>query len=190
MKPLHLILLGLITLNLMGQTYPQVQSNGYDLDIIEILKSKKQFHDYQFILIKYEDSYWHERLDYRLVCFKDNEVDLYTISKKKKKNITHIRSTPGIYHDFKDMIDTLDSNGLFKLTSEDLKTDLQDENGSKKVLLISDGISDIFGVINQNNLWGIKAYEPKKYYDFSGNENLIIILSAIDLFNKEWSKYH
>jgi hypothetical protein len=187
MKKLHFILLLLLTVDLSAQKYPEISSNGYKSEIINFIKVKKDLRDYDFILIKSEDSYWYKIIDYRLVCFKNDQVDLIEIQKNKENNKFRINTkNKGIFSGFSTLIDSLKSIGLFDLKDTDLNTDKIDKDGNIQRRSISDGKSEIFEIYNSKDSWGIDIYEPKKFYDFCGNKNLLIILNSVDLFNIFW----
>lgn len=187
MNRLLFILLLILTFDLSAQDYPTINSNGYKSDIIDFIKSNKALRDYDFIVIKSEDSYWYKIINYRLVCFKENKVDLIQIVEKKKNNKFNISNqTKGDLAVYQVLIDSLRTMGLFDLKVADLNTDKLDSLGNIHRHSISDGKSEIFELYNSKDSWGLDVYEPKEYYDFCGNRNLLIVLNSIDLFNRKW----
>jgi hypothetical protein len=185
-KSLVLILI-FVTVDLSAQHFPVIISNGFESDIVGFIKSKTRLSNYDFFLIKSEDSYWYKSINYRLVCFKNDKTDLIEIHKNKKNNKFRIDSK--IQVDFNKSINLLDSlktTGLFNFKEDDLNTNIVDSLGNTKRLVISDGTSELFELCNLIDSWGLYTYEPKEFYDFSGNKNLLIVLHAINLFNDFW----
>jgi hypothetical protein len=173
--------------DLSAQTYPKIDSNGFKSDIIDYIKLDKNLKNCDFILMKYEDSYWRKVVNYRLICFKDNQTELVEIQRKKKNNkfsVTHKKKVE--FNSYIVVIDSLKSCGLFDLKSTDLNADKQDEFGNTQRKVISDGICVTFETYSLGRFWGLEIYEPKLFFDFSGNKNYLIVLNSIDLFNRQW----
>jgi hypothetical protein len=174
---------------LFAQHFPTIVPNGFKSNIIDFITSNKKLQVYDFILIQSEDSYWYKSIDYRLVCFKNNRVDLIKIYEIKKNNrfkIDQINQTD--FNRSKNLIDSLTSIGLFDLKKDDLNSEKVDINGNGRILNISDGISKTFELTDVKNLWGLTFYESEKFYEFSKNKNILIGIQATILFNNYWSK--
>lgn len=189
MKQLQLILLIILTFDLSAQIYPTVKSNEYKSEIVDFIKSKKSLKDYDFILIKHEYSCWINMLDFRLVCLKSNQCDLMIIKKKLKSNrfkIVHKEKRD--FELFKTLIDSLNKIGLFNLRDSDFVNQHYDKTGNVSILDIVDGESEIFEVYSSKGSWGLGVYEPRRFYDFYGNKNYLIVINSIDLFEQRWKK--
>lgn len=187
-KIFQALILLLVTTGLSAQHFPTIIPNGFKTDIIDFINSKSKLHNYDFILIQSEDSYWYKSIEYRLVCFKSNRSDLIKIFKNKKNSrfkIDHIIQTD--FYRSINFLDSIQATGLFDLKKSDLNSVKVDSAGNGKILLISDGISKTFELFDFTNSWGLTFYEPKKFYEFSNNKNILIGLQANILFNNYWN---
>jgi hypothetical protein len=186
---LTIIILGFIGEKLYSQDYPSKQ-NDFKSEISDFIFSKKDFKNYDFILLKYEECYWFDETEYRLVCFSYDGVDLIKITKKKKNNRIRIgRKHPANSDSYNELLDSLLHIGLFDLKESNLQIDLINEiDNTRKRLNISDGIVETFEIYNDKNTWGLSVYEAIRYFEFCGNENLLTFSDACRLFDKKWMK--
>lgn len=185
-KTLIILILFIISIKSYCQSFPTL-NNDFNSDIKEFIQSQKKIDKYDFIILKYERSYWFRYNSYKLVCFQGNDVDLIEISTKRKNNKFKISCTKDVpTAKYFDLIDSLIANGIFNLTKEDFKTDFYDENGNKRALIISDGVMEVIEIYNQENSWGLSVYEAQNYYNFCKNENLLIFRNACKLFDDNW----
>jgi|LSQX01.3.fsa_nt_gb hypothetical protein len=181
-------IVGLSSIKLYSQDYPSLH-NDFKSEISDFILSQKDFNHYDFIILKYAECYWYARTEYRLICFSGKSVDLITITRKKKNDKIKIsRKHKGDFEQLNYLVDSLTQIGLFALNDSDLQTELiNEENGTRKALSISDGILETFELYQNGKTWGLSVYEAVRFYDFCNNENLLKFNNACRLFDKTWS---
>ncbi|NME72764.1 hypothetical protein [Flammeovirga aprica] len=182
------ICLGVFAPNLFSQDYP-IQQNDYTSEIRDVILKDRKLNDYDFILLKYAESYWFDKTEYKLVCFSKKNVDLIKITKKKKNNRLKVgQKKQAKLKSANQLLDSLEQLGLFDLKKSDLHTDLVIDNDTREVLFISDGIVETFEIYGNKSNWGLSVYEAIRHYKFCGNEDLLLFYDACQLFDKKWKK--
>ncbi len=173
---------------LYSQDYPSVQ-NDFKSEISDFILSQKDFNNYDFIILKYAECYWFDKIEYRLICFSKSSADLITITRKKKNDKIKIgHKHKADFEQLNYLVDSLTQMGLFTLKDSDLLTELINEKDfTRKIQSISDGTLETFEICQNNKTWGLSVYEAVRQYDFCGNENLLNFNSACRLFDKTWN---
>jgi hypothetical protein len=189
MRQIILIISVFLTTNLISQDKLPDISNDFKSDILYGIEKNKKLSEYEFILIKYVDNYWHSNINYRLIAYRSNTVDLYQVIKKKKNNHIRIKTTTsGNPDDFLNLIDSLNNIGFFNLTCNDFNSEIVNSDGSTTRQEISVGTSQMFAIYVKGKTWGLEVYEPKSQFDFSKNKNFNIVLKAINLVDEFFYK--
>ena len=124
----------------------------------------EQFKDYDWVMTKFSTSYWDKKIYYHVLAFKNDELFKYeitvkkpstpierqkTVVKKTKVKKKRIRVKKEDYVKIQRLFEELDSITFFTMDVQSKKeySSNEEENGSVKVVSVSDGASSFLKYI-------------------------------------------
>lgn len=189
MKKIFIILLLQVfipSVDAVGQL-PVFSSNVSDPDANQSLLFQKFHEKYNFIIGFTQRSFWYNRQHYSILAFDGNSWKLinwsYALREAERPKKQRLKTFEIHKEDAMDILNYLQKRNFFTLDQDSLNWNKKDkEDGSKLVMQIMDGKTDIFEIITRSGYRVSSAHEPEQLQDFTYIEQREIFIDCRNKF--------